>query len=70
MVMADPLMGVQATCVPPTHLARSSIPAWLPDALIQKVIETMGAPASAKISASRHRCCLALPDVRLGSVDP
>jgi hypothetical protein len=75
MVMADPLMGVQAmgvqaTCVPPTHLARSSIPACLTDALIQKVIETMGAPASAKISAIRHRCCLAFPDVRPGSVDP
>jgi len=60
----DPSMGVQATGVPPTHLARSSIQAWLPDGLIQKLIETMGGPASAKISASRYRCFLAFPDVR------
>jgi hypothetical protein len=70
MVMADRPTGVQATGVQqPIRLARSSIPAGLTDALIQKVTETMSA-ASAKISAIRHRCCLALPDVRHGSVDP
>jgi cobalamin synthase len=80
MVMADPSMGVQATGVQQLiHLARSSIPAWLPDGLT----ETMSA-ASAKTSAIRHRycCCrerapipnsncLAFPDVRQNcSVDP
>jgi hypothetical protein len=76
--MGDPSMGVQATGAPPTHLARSSFQAWLPDGLIQKLIEGMGARASAKISAIRHHCCchccerpaipnsncLAFPDVR------
>ena len=67
MVMADPSMGVQATGVQQLiHLARSSIPAWLPDGLT----ETMSA-ASAKISAIRYRCCLAFPDVRQNcSADP
>jgi hypothetical protein len=50
-------MGVQATGAQPTHLARSSIQAWLPDGLIQKLIERMSAGASAKIFAIRHRCC-------------
>jgi hypothetical protein len=77
--MGDPLTGgpstgVQPTGAQPTHLARSSIPVWLPDALIRR----MGARASAKIFAIRHRCycsrcdrasssnsnCLAFPDVR------
>ena len=53
MVMADRPMGVQATGVQPSRLARSSIQAWLPDGLIRR----MGARASAKISASPHRCC-------------
>jgi len=82
-VMADPSTGGQATGGQPTHLARSSIQAWLADGLIQELTETMSA-ASAKISASRHRCCchcceraaiphskcLAFPDVRHCSVDP
>jgi hypothetical protein len=81
--MAVQAMAVRATGVQPTRLARSSIPVGLPDGLIQKLTETMGAPASAKISASRHRCCcqgcerasiphsncLAFPDVQHCSVD-
>jgi len=77
----DPSMGVQVMGVQPVRLVRSSIQAWLKDGLIQ----TMGAGASAKIFAIRHRCychccerapipnsnCLAFPDVRQNcSVDP
>jgi hypothetical protein len=82
--MAVQAMAVRATGVQPTRLARSSIPVGLPDGLIQKLTETMGAPASVKISASRYRCCccrerapmpnsncLAFPDVRQNcSADP
>ena len=81
--MGEPATGVQPTGAQSIHLARSSIPVWLPDGLIPKLMETMGAPASAKISASRHRCCchccerapiphsncLAFPDVQNCSVD-
>jgi hypothetical protein len=55
--MGEPATGVQPTVAQSIHLARSSIPVWLPDGLIPKMMETMGATASAKISASRHRCC-------------
>src|SRR5258707_14896187 len=51
----DPATGAQAMDVQPVHLARSSIQAWLPDELIRR----MGAGASARIFAIRHRCyCL------------